>query len=455
MTSLAMGGFVSSKMRLRLIIGSKLAKVAIFLLSANTGCHTSSKHKKSKMKLSVALLFFSRAITVTTGKIAGHQSVDLENKSVKADSKIGTKLLANSRRLENDEDVDSTWVVGYSLKFQGCHHVSQWNDEADEDDPKIQTKRLVRFRLCPTDTCSYGDAGGCGSGYGDYIVDMNTFLEAYMENRQEFEEWNCEYYENNVCYCENANNEEYCLYDCFLENNLEYCMDENPYQDDDNNDDEEEFEIDQYMECGQWDVPESDDDGGRRLEDDDEIEYFIGPYCSDQGGKIYLGLFTDEYCTNFYEDQSNGTETGEEFYYNAVGKALPYSSESLVGMDCVSCKERGENDGNDNDDNNNNNNQNEEENLLEFCDEIYQQAGKCESTLDDGVISYPNENACTYIEGIKIVREYGVVVQSGGTNSMTANVFLLFLGVAFVSVGAYVTYLRTKLDRVKVNLSMQ
>ena len=69
-----------------------------------------------------------------------------------------------------------------SLKFQGCYHTQQWNDEADdEDDVRISTQRLVRFRLCPSDSCTMESASGCSEGYGDYIIGMEEYLEAYFE----------------------------------------------------------------------------------------------------------------------------------------------------------------------------------------------------------------------------------------------------------------------------------
>lgn len=393
------------------------------------------------MKFSAALLAVSFGSASAARLPKGmEKTIDLGAQNIKADSKLGNKLLSGARRLDGNDDF--TWVAGYSLKFQGCHHISQWNEEADgEDEPKIQTKRLVRFRLCPSGSCTYGDAGGCDNGYGDYVMDMNLFLESYIQNKMEQQEYQCEYAEQYTCgNCENNNNPEYCRYDCYIENGLDFCNDENPYVDDDN--DKEEFELEQYMYCAEWDLPNN----GRKLEDgEDDAGYFIGPYCADQGGKIHLGVFTDEFCTNFADDDDNGW-THTEFYYKLTGEALPYSSESLIGMDCISCQERA-------DGNNNNNNGNGAE-VGEMCDAIYQQAGKCESQLSpDSYYFSPNENACTYIEGIKIVRSDGVVVQNAATKSKTAAICIGVFSAAFLLLGAYVYYLKTKLDRAKVNLS--
>lgn len=60
---------------------------------------------------------------------ASANSVMHEMKDVKADSPLGMKLLGEARKLNDaNYEFDNTWVAGYSLKFEGCHHISQWND---------------------------------------------------------------------------------------------------------------------------------------------------------------------------------------------------------------------------------------------------------------------------------------------------------------------------------------
>ena len=364
-------------------------------------------------------------------------------KSVKADSKMGQKLLSQARRLEQNDEIDFTWVADFSLKFQGCHHVTQWNEEADgEEDVRIQTKRLVRFRLCPSDVCSAESASGCSSGYGDYIIDMNTYLNTYFEAVNDYNEWRCEYIMNNVCDCEDDDGKDdgfdrdFCEYDCYVVEDI--CADKNPYVDDEAQD-EEQFELEEYMECGKYEVPEDDNNRRRRkLEDAEEVEYFLGPYCAEQGGAIFLGLFTDETCSTFGDEYG-----GTELYKTLSGESLPYGSQSLIGMDCMSCKEPEDqnNDGNDNQD---------EDEVKEMCEQIYQAAGKCESNLG---IDDPNENACTYMEGIKIVRKDGIVTSQSSKANKTASIFIGIFVVAFVLLGAYVYFLHTKLQRASIVLS--
>eukprot|EP00540_Astrosyne_radiata_P014949 CAMPEP_0116847890 /NCGR_PEP_ID=MMETSP0418-20121206/14682_1 /TAXON_ID=1158023 /ORGANISM="Astrosyne radiata, Strain 13vi08-1A" /LENGTH=183 /DNA_ID=CAMNT_0004479379 /DNA_START=130 /DNA_END=681 /DNA_ORIENTATION=+ len=167
----------------------------------------------------------------------------------------------------------------------------------------------------------------------------------------------------------------------------------------------------------------------RRLEDAaEDVEYYVGPYCADQGGEIHLGLFTDETCTTF-------ASNGESTFYTAMGYELPYSDNSLISTRCLSC---GRNDGDGNME------------MKDVCQNVYGTSGKCETKMN---VDYPNESACTYIEGIKIIREDGVIRTSAVKKSKAAAVAIgLFLTIAVLLAG-YVYYLRTKLGRAKVNLS--
>jgi len=395
------------------------------------------------MKFLLSFLTFGLA-TAASPAFTSKNAVKVDN--VKADSPLGSKLLSKARKLENEDEVDFTWVADFSIKFQGCHHVSQWNDEADdEEDVRIQTKRLIRFRLCPTSSCSVESAAGCTSEYGDYIIDMNTFLETYYEAVADYNEYRCEYTQEMLCDCDDDDGKgddfdrDICEYECYVTNGIEdICAENNPYNDDEQ-EEEEKFDLADWVECQQ---AEFENDEERRLEEEEEVEYFTGPYCSEQGGAIYLGLFTDDTCTTF-ADEFGGAST----YSQLAGQALPYSSESIVHMDCISCKEPADfnNDGNDNED---------EDAVIEMCEQIYATAGKCEPALEaTGHVYEANEAACNYIAGIKVIRKDGIITQVGSKANKTASIFIGIFVVAFVLLAAYVYYLKTKLDRASINLS--
>ena len=376
-----------------------------------------------------------------------------ELKPIKAGSTLGRKVLSkarnvqeNGRQLEDWAEQQSAWVANYSIKFQGCHHISQWNEEAnDEEDVRIITKRLVRFRLCPSAYCSTDSTAGCANGYGDYIIDMNSYLEALVE-AQELQQ---EYAEQN--YNNNANGGYYDEDGNYVQGNENQ---QYQYQQ------EAQYDLSDYMECGQADLGNN----RRHLEEynnnnnnnnnqyDNQYgnnwdgNYYIGPYCASQGGAIYLGVFTDDSCTTFADN--NG---GRDTYSAMTSMSLPYGDSSLVDLDCIQCKEPSD------DDNNNNNNQGDDaeddDDVLELCENLYTKAGKCESNLPYGTTYTPNDSACNYMEGIKIVRKDGTVVTAEAKANKTAAVFIGVFVVGFILLSAYVYYLKTKLDRASINLS--
>lgn len=350
---------------------------------------------------------------------------------IKADSKLGASLISHARQLDN-RNVDYSFIGAYSIKFQGCHHINQWNEEAaDEEDVRIMTKRLVRFRLCPTDECSNERTGGCNSHYGDYVVDMNVFIDAYLQSEAEDMEAKCQATEE-ICdaTCDGADDD--CMSGCFQSYGLSGCME----ADDDAA--RQQLDVTDYAYCAQYDFPDRDDDAGG--DDGAEVEYFVGPYCADQGGEINLGLFTDDTCTTF----ANG---GKSLFYKLAGYELPYGDFNMVSESCMSCMESGEDD-----DVGQWNDGMDQDNVKMFCATSYLDAGKCETKMS---MDYPNEAACTYIEGIKIIRDDGVIRTTSVRKSKAAAVSIgLFTTVATL-LGAYIYYLRTKLSRAKVSLSSQ
>jgi len=396
-------------------------------------------------------LFF--ALVALVASVNAMQMVEL--KDIKADSKLGMDLLSKARKLNQnqEEEFENTWVAGYSLKFQGCHHISQWNEEANgEEDVRIQTKRLVKFRLCPSDSCSAESSSGCSSEYGDYIVDMNIYLEAWFQAKQEYQEFKCQYLENYVCGCDNENgddnySEEMCQWDCYAAHNMEgVCMDENPYNQNNGQEQQEELQIEEYMECSGADFENQNQNQYNNNQNGNQNQqwdgqYYIGPYCAEQGGAIFLGVFTDETCTSF-ADNSGGRET----YYTNTGMELPYGQANIIDMDCMSCKEPQEN-------NNDGNDAEDADEVNEMCETLYATAGKCETNLPYGTVYSANTNACNYMEGIKIVRKDGTVVTAEAKANKTASIFIGVFVVAFVLLSAYVYYLKTKLDRASINLA--
>jgi hypothetical protein len=420
-------------------------------------------------------------VAVPASKPPRYSPIQLEkSRTLRADSELGQTLISNARRVEDNNNqqqqqeeqggVDMTWITDYAIKFQGCHFVQQFVDNDEEggggqdgqngnNNNVVQTKSLVRFRLCPNDTCNDSKDGGCSNKYGEYIIGLDTFVNVYYEHRREMEEYQCEMYLQEYCNnCDGENNnqgddfnEEQCQYDCYVEagKGLEtMCMDRNPYEDNNNNNNngngenqEEGFEIERYMECAEYEFPQNNNNNGRsrRLEQqgDEGSGLFIGPYCAEQGGAIYIGMFTDEKCTEF-ADNSRGADTFA--YYE--GTVLPYATESIVTPQCVSCFNVDQ-DGQDNNDANNDANGQ----IAEVCQEVYQFSGKCEQNLPSGLVEEVNNNACSYIQGIQTVRKDGMIGSSSNSGGGASTAFIVLLCVVIFGLAFYVHYLRTKIAR--------
>lgn len=383
-----------------------------------------------------ALTYLGVVVNVqATAAVINHSNGDIPMKGAAA-----RKLYQNARRAANYnnnnnqnnayyyqdydqinwDDIDTDYLMGYSMKFQGCHHVQQWNEEAwNEDDIKIKTQRLVRFRMCPADSCSSITTRGCDRNYGDYLVDMETYVEAYMETMQEMYESQNQYYQNRNNNRGLANN-----------NN--------------NRNNNNEFNFEDLLQCQEMDMDEYQRERARELRkrnlqnnnrnyysnryyqnygDDEDVSYYVGPYCAEQGGEIRVGVFYDDTCTVFAD------EGAELFELSHGGMQLPYSKQSLVSLECMSCDGYGE--------------------VNELCQNLYEVSGKCETKMD---LYYPNENACSYLDGIKVIREDGVIRTTATRKSTAAAVLTgIFLTIA-VLLSAYVYYLRTKLGRARINL---
>ena len=378
---------------------------------------------------------------------------------ITSESDLGQSLLASARRLDsggnsnnNNSNSNNYWMANYSLKFQGCHNIKSWNYNADDDsDVRIQTSRLARFRLCPSKYCSKNSSSGCKKGYGDYLIDIDTYVSAYVEAQRRQDEYECEMFMYKRCNCEDDGEDgfdrELCEYQCYAGAKKWDCIEENPYYDDDASgthlyrNDLRDFE--KYFEgCSQFEG-----DNRRRLKDDNgnyyDATYYIGSYCADQGGKIYLGMFTDDTCSNF-ADKNAGRTT----YKQITGTELPFSTLSMVRTDCVSCNERDhqEYQSSSSSSSNNNNNDQNQVRILNSCGEVYQAAGKCETHMgsNNGMAgpSSINENSCFYLEGIKIVRKDGVINTSLTRPNKVVSFFIFLFAVSFVLLGALNYYLR-------------
>lgn len=389
------------------------------------------------MKLSLAALTLTIASTT----------------AIRSNSDAGRHLLTKARRLDgnnnNNGEEDTTWMQDFSLKFQGCRTALSYNAEADgEDDVRVATTKLAHFRLCSADSCSSWNGGGCNSGYGDYVVALEDFAEAFVQGQRRKEEYECQMYMFNNCDCnenddkDDGFNREYCEYDCFANSRMaSKCVDRNPYEEEQEGQQQEQrrFEAERYVGCEQLELENNGDDGNAQVDYDEygnAITYYIGSTCSDKGDSVYLAVFTDDTCT---------VQADNSVYKKLTGTALPYSKTSLITTDCVSCVEQ-EDPNRQAEAEANGEYYDEEIKISDACTEMYESAAKCETNLvASSKYSEASTEACSYIAGIKISRSNGVLDKRMAKGSKVATAFIVIFGVAFIGLAAFVGLMHKKI----------
>ena len=179
-------------------------------------------------------MMFRAAILAVFTSIA---SANIIPGDIPADSSLGARMLSKATVIQQarhlDEERDVTFVAKYSLRYLGCASIIQLAEENNENG-MLQAKHLVRFALCPAETCS----SSCKYG-GEYVVNMEEFVDSYTEFKLNEQEYTCEMIREG-CYCDNANDDEVCENSCYTDQGHSECIE---YEG------EEEFEIQRYLEC--------------------------------------------------------------------------------------------------------------------------------------------------------------------------------------------------------------
>mmetsp|Transcript_12046 Transcript_12046/g.15692 ORF Transcript_12046/g.15692 Transcript_12046/m.15692 type:complete len:416 (+) Transcript_12046:88-1335(+) len=410
------------------------------------------------MKLSLALL------ASALGYAAANPFAPKVSRNT-AKNRMNSKLMRGAtaiRKLEGEEqEVDLT---GYSIKFEKCQFVKQYDAEEDggeENDSILTTKRFVIFRLCPDSSC-----GSCNYNYGEYIVDMETYLEATLGYKQEVQEQYCE--TCNECYEKAAEQAE---------------QEANGEQNDDEEEDEDAWKCQNmdtsscYAECqnienmeenGYMDAAEFTECQQLDYEDNYGNVYYAGPMCASSGSRIKIGIFTDEECSN-YDDSKDI----ENYMKNDDGYSMKLSYHLLKqtfaeGEMIASCLQE--------DEEQNNGDDEKEAEVNEVCEELYEAAGKCESShgFEQGIVDYENydnqvrneELVCEFITNLKaghydqtgeIVVAGGRTTMGGGSTTTGGQKFALtFFILGSVGLAGYVAMLHSQLTKgAKADLSRQ
>uniref|UniRef100_A0A7S1Y4W5 Uncharacterized protein n=2 Tax=Grammatophora oceanica TaxID=210454 RepID=A0A7S1Y4W5_9STRA len=415
------------------------------------------------MNFCTAALTIMMAATATANPFAA-KSKNTANSHYVSNLMAGATPTANSqlgRRLGDEEYIPD--ISGYSVKYEKCQFVKAYDDEMAENEEAgtvLATKRFVVFRLCPTGSCS-----SCNYNYGEYLIDLETYLESTVEYQQALQEEMCQACEE----CGNNNNNNNngdngddggrrFLVDVDCDNCYDECqkienMEENGY-----------IDATEFLECQMIYDPE--DDGGQGL--------YAGPMCASSGTKIKIGVFLDEECSIL-----DSSKAVDDYLVDGDGYQMKLSHALLKTVyaedTCYSCLMVDE-DENANDDANNNGNDDAEPEVVDMCQALYEAAAKCEKNhgFDEGYSNYygyenqlaQEEIVCDFIDslGSGTYDEDGEIIvggqnkfASGGSKTTGGQKFALtFFILGTVGLAIYAAMLHAKLTKGgKADLSRQ
>ena len=272
---------------------------------------------------------------------------------------------------------DYSFLSDYAVKFQGCWHKEVWDSSAQyANAPKVVTKRYVKFRLCPRDNCSDKKISGCSKDYGEYVTDLNSFVDAYMAESIQNEEYSSKFSNRagitvcrkilKSCGClarkwdDDWFDWDECYENCVSRNQVEYCDDYKnrltPQQDQEEGqgyaDDAGYVAADAYGDDGNYNVKANvyddmyfeddyyDDDNGENLDDEEAFLYRYSRcrLWSEAGQVVQYNIDDNaygddvEYVGNSYTDDTD--ESNQDYYpYLYIGPFCANKGSSVfMGM---------------------------------------------------------------------------------------------------------------------------
>lgn len=180
---------------------------SIFSVSVACAAASSSRHLSKDFMNAMK----SPAIQASRKKSHANKVRELNESLIKASRK-----LQNNQNYNYGADKDQNGVAdGYyldgvyyayeeapfdmtsrSFKYSGCAAIKSYDvDRANENGNPMVMDTYAVFRLCPADKCNQYSLTGCSKNYGEYAVDMTTYLSyvlGYYDDR--YEEY-CDYCE--------------------------------------------------------------------------------------------------------------------------------------------------------------------------------------------------------------------------------------------------------------------
>jgi len=372
------------------------------------------------MKFSLALTAITAAVVSAGSAKKTYVSKLLKNARPTENSQLGRRL-EEAEEEEAEEEEYKVDISGYSLKFEQCQFVKAYDDNlaGEDSDSVLATRRFVIFRLCPSS--SSGSCDSCSYNFGEYIVDLEEYLDATVEYQKEMQEEMC-----NACQeCNNwqdyaddnaqADGDERRLDYSGVSVDCDSCYDE--CMKIENMEDNGYIDATEFLECQMVYDPE--DDGLSAL--------YAGPMCASNGSKIKIGIFTDDEC-----NVPDSDKDVDDYLMDGDGVGMKLSHallKTVYSSECISCLKPEEEEEEEEEEQNDDAAQEEKEpEVLEMCEQLYDAAAKCEKTngFDDGYGNYDGyanqlaqeEVVCDFVESLKAgsYDETGEIVVNGASS---------------------------------------
>ncbi|KAI2495473.1 hypothetical protein MHU86_19060 [Fragilaria crotonensis] len=201
----------------------------------------------------------------------------------------------------------ATSLTSYTVKFEKCidNQASDVNARLPVDQDHF--KPVVVFKLCPANDCA-----ACTSDYGEYLIDLETYLEVSIERSKQEQEIACD-----ACGDCSADRRVRRLLDIDCTTCADECekiinMEANGYLD-----------ASDFIQCQLiYDPP-----------DDSEYPLWAGPLCTSSGSKITIGVFTDMECT-----EHDSTKDVDNYLVSSDGSFMKLSHALLKTTYEESCR---------------------------------------------------------------------------------------------------------------------
>ncbi len=274
-------------------------------------------------------------------------------------------------------------ISKFSVRYMGCWSAATYNAAS-----VLQAQRYAVFRLCPSFYCNPYSVTGCDTDYGEYAVNLDTYLQAIASYNEDRTTVFCQY----CSICNTTNNAT--IYDGNL-CNLQACKNAANVC----NATSSSVSVTDYLNCTAV------------VSKTNNNTYYLGPYCDDISYAVTVDVYSDSDCTNYIGDQVTVSDvlnvTFQPYAVNYLSKTCVTCQESALPWQ-MTASERSEDNG-----------------VSEICEVLYEDSVKCNAhyLLQDFAkndFSYNDSTACNFIQNL-INGPYNATLNASNSKSQADN----------------------------------